>query len=97
MAHVTGSIRTKYLGPAGGKGSRISAKHLATGRRILMPYNSRYDGINNHFNAAVECYDKVRKENIEMYGTDFNQTVSDLGVDGGSYYYWPIISAEKDK
>jgi len=58
MVAATGTLTvgcvTKYHGPTDHRGSRVSAKHLLTGRRVVLPWDDALDVAENHCAAAVK-------------------------------------------
>lgn len=47
------AILTRYHGPSNIKGSRVSAM-AGNGHRIILSWNSAWDGVRNHATAAQE-------------------------------------------
>lgn len=44
---------TKYLGPTNHRGGRVCATHLTTHRRVVVPWESTLDVLENHARAAA--------------------------------------------
>lgn len=47
---------TKYLGPTNRRGSRVQAKHLTTGRKVLLPWDDALSAFDNHCAAALSLF-----------------------------------------
>jgi hypothetical protein len=50
--------QTKYHGPTDHNGSRVSATHLTTGRRIVLEWDERLGDHENHERAARHLFAK---------------------------------------
>lgn len=50
----TAACETRYHGPTDSRGSRVSAKHFNTLRKITLPWDGTLDSQPNHARAAAE-------------------------------------------
>lgn len=47
---------TRYHGPTDHRGSRISARHVTTGRKVTLPWDHAIGASENHERAARELF-----------------------------------------
>lgn len=92
-------VETRYLGPTNTKPSRVVAKHVSVGTRVVVSWDHALDVADNHAAAARACIEKgaaeARKLGLEAdpkrdYGRPWCAS-----VEGGGYLFaFPVGGGE---